>query len=75
MFVEGTPPDVVWHGRRYRLPVPVTARAVRFLVLDGLDEPPRGDAVVVVRPRGGWLDALRRREVVSEVVRVEPVGG
>src|SRR5574341_2196471 len=72
VFVEGAPPEVVWHGRRYRVPAAVESRAVRFLVLDGLDEPPPGDAVLVVRPGGRWW---RQREVVTEVVTVEPVEG
>jgi hypothetical protein len=46
---------------------------VRFLVLDGLAEPPPGDAVLVVRPRRRWWELFPRREVVTEVVAVEPV--
>ena len=76
VFVEGAPPEVVWHGRRYRVPSLAGSSAVRFLVLEGLDEPPPGDAVLVVRPRGRWVDVLRgRREVVTEVVPVEPFDG
>lgn len=74
VFVEGDPPEVLWHGRRYRLPVQLESRDVRFLVLEGLDEPPPGDAVLVVRPRRRWWE-LPKREVVTEVVAVEPSDG
>jgi hypothetical protein len=73
VFVEGAPPEVMWHGRRYRVPGPVASRAVRFLVIDGLAEPPPGDAVLVVRPRRRWWELFPRREVVTEVVAVKPV--
>ena len=72
VFMEGEAPEVVWHGRRYRVPAGGDASAVRFLVLEGLDEPPPGDAILVVRPKGRWW---AKRAVVTEVVAVEPVGG
>jgi hypothetical protein len=82
VFVEagewrGEKYDLVWHGRRYGVPVPAApARAVRFLVLDGLDEPPPGDAVLVMRPKARLLDLVRRRAaVVEEVVMVEKADG
>jgi hypothetical protein len=53
--------ELVWHGRRYRVDLPPAApRAWRFVTLEGLDEPPPGDAVLVVPGRVGALDALRR---------------
>lgn len=64
--------ELMWHGRRYRLPAAVGSSAVRFLVLEGLDEPPPGDAVLVVRPKRHWWSG---REVEAEVVRVERVDG
>ena len=72
VFVEGEAPEVVWHGRRYRVPAVGDASAVRFLVLEGLEEPPPGDAILVVRPKGRWW---AKRAVVTEVVAVEPIGG
>ena len=75
VFVEGDPPEVVWHGRRYRLPVQPESRDVRFLVLEGLDEPPPGDAILVVRPKGKWWEVFPKRGVVTEVVAVEPSDG
>jgi len=79
VFVEweqgaGSGQQVAWHGRRYRVRLP-ESRAVRFLVLEGLVEPPLGDAVLVVRPRRRWRDVLRRPEVVTGAVVVEWIDG
>jgi hypothetical protein len=67
------PLHLTWHGRRYQVPLIGDERVVRFLVLDGLAEPPPGDAVLVVRPRRRWWELFPRREVVTEVVAVKPV--
>src|SRR6266516_2617430 len=55
--------DVVWHGRRYRLALPGRLRRPAFITLEGLDEPPPGDAVLVVPRRPSVLDLFRRRPV------------
>ena len=65
VFVEGAPPTVMWHGRTYRVDAKVTPPA--FLTLDGLDEPPPGDAVLVV-PRRATLFTFWRRPVVTQAV-------
>lgn len=76
VFVEGEPPEFVWHGRRYRVPPMTDDGRVRFLVLEGLDEPPPGDAVLVVRPRRRWRDVMRGRGgVVAEAAIAERVDG
>lgn len=64
--------ELVWHGKRYRGEASAAPpRAIRFLVLDGVAEPPPGDLVLVLRPRGGLLDVFRgRRPVVGEFVTV-----
>jgi hypothetical protein len=69
---SGEEVEAMWHGRRYRVALgPAPARAVRFVVLDGVAEPPPGDVVLVVRPRARVWDILRgRRPVVAEAVRV-----
>jgi hypothetical protein len=66
--------DVMWHGRRYRVPIPPGAQPPLFLALEGLLTPPAGDVVVVV-PRRPWLSDLwrRRRGVARHVVVVEPI--
>ena len=65
-----------WHGRQYGVTIPEgPSRAVRFLVLEGLDEPPPGDAVLVVRSRNGLFDVFRRAlPAVTEVVEVQAPG-
>ena len=75
VFMEGDPSQVVWHGRRYRLPVQPASRDVRFLVLEGLDEPSPGDAILVVRSQGRWWEVFPKRRVVTEEVVVEPADG
>ena len=53
--------DVVWHGRHYRVAVPhAEDRAWVFLTLEGLEEPPPGEVVLVFPGQRGVLDALRR---------------
>src|SRR5882672_8891186 len=69
VFVEGAPPIVIWHGQRYRVEAKVTAPA--FLTLDGLDEPPPGDAVLVVARRASLFTFWRRPVVTQAVVAVE----
>lgn len=63
--------DMSWHGGRYRVP----ASAATFLVLAGLDEPPPGDAVLVVKRRRSLFDLFRRAEVKQAEVTVESVDG
>ena len=69
VFVEGHLGDFVWHGRRYR----VKGRAVApaFLRLEGLDEPPPGDAVLVVPRKATLFNFWRRPAVAQAVVSVE----
>ena len=67
--------EIVWHGRRYRVPLPDGTRPPAFLALDGLDEPPPGDAVLVVPRQASLFGFWRRPKVALAVVTVEPVGG
>ena len=66
--------DLTWHGSRYRVPLP-RAAAPLFLTLDGLAEPPPGDAVLVIPRRASLLDFWRRPRVTAAVVVVEPGDG
>ena len=53
--------QLTWHGRRYQVAVPgAEARAWLFLTLEGLEEPPPGEAVLVFPGQRGLLDVLRR---------------
>jgi hypothetical protein len=71
--VAGRPLELTWHGRRYQAAVPSDVGAPAFLTLDGLAEPPPGDAVAVWPRRLslGWL--FRRRPVRRETIVVKPV--
>jgi zinicin-like metallopeptidase len=61
VFIESAGAEATWHGRRYRVAVPPTdRRAWVFLTLQGLDEPPPGDAVLVRPGRTSMFDLLRR---------------
>ncbi|MGH7674647.1 MAG: metallopeptidase family protein [Gemmatimonadales bacterium] len=67
--------DVVWHGRRYRVRLPADVRPPVFLSLDGLDEPPPGEAVLVFPARSSLRQLFRRGRVSTAAVRVEPIDG
>jgi hypothetical protein len=51
--------DLAWHGAPYRVDVPLASLPL-FLTLDGLREPPPGDAVLVLRRRPRLWDLFRR---------------
>ena len=61
--------DVAWHGRRYQADLPVDFKAPAFLILEDLDEPPPGDAVVVL-PRRPSLWALFSKAPAVFVARL-----
>src|SRR5881296_1818037 len=68
--------DFVWHGKRYRVQLTRGFRAPVFLVLERLDEPPPGDAVLVLLPRTTLLDLFRGRPpAVLATVTVELLDG
>ncbi|MSR05952.1 MAG: hypothetical protein EXR93_02610 [Gemmatimonadetes bacterium] len=63
-----------WRGRRFRAPVPDGPLPL-YVVLDGLTEPPPGDAILVLRRKPSLLDFFRRaRRVTERAVEVEPLG-
>lgn len=80
VFVEGERGEgrgekvpMTWHGRKYRVPAPPGAT---FFILEGLDEPPPGDAVLVLKRRASFFDLFKKpRSPVEEVVEVEPLDG
>jgi hypothetical protein len=64
--------EFVWHGGAYRVTVP-SARLPLYLTLDGLDHPPSGDVVLVLRRKPRLRDLFRGVPgVTQERVRVEP---
>jgi hypothetical protein len=69
----GSGVDVTWHGRSYRVPLSAGPSRPAFIVLQGLDEPPLGDAVLVLPRRASLLTFWRRSKVTTSRVAVEPV--
>ncbi|MGH7700116.1 MAG: metallopeptidase family protein [Gemmatimonadales bacterium] len=67
--------EVAWHGRRYRVGVPEAVKPPAFVVLDGLDEPPPGEAVLVLARRPSLLDLFRRPAPTRLAVTVTPADG
>ncbi len=51
--------DIGWHGRRYFVTMPRAAVLPAFVALDGVEEPPAGDLVLVLRRRPRWRDLFR----------------
>ena len=69
VFIEGAGDDVRWHGSRYRVEVPEAARPL-FVILDGLAEPPPGEAVLVLPRRLSLGNFWRRVSPTEAFVRV-----
>ena len=55
--------EFIWHGRRYRVPVPAGLGAPCFLVVEGVSQPPQGELVVVLRRKAGLVDLVRSSPV------------
>lgn len=77
VFVERvvrTPPretELVWRGHQYRLAVP-PGPMPRYLQIEGVDDPPAGDLMVVFRSRPRIWNLFRvRREATIDHVRAE----
>ena len=70
--VRGMPATLplVWAGREYVVPIPADATLPAFLALEGLESPPPGEAVLVVRRKPSVLGLLRAAPVYRAVVRV-----
>jgi len=69
--------ELTWHGQRYGVKAPPAApRTWVFLTLEGLDEPPPGDAVLVRPGRPSLFDAFQRpAPPLTSVMTVERIGG
>jgi hypothetical protein len=67
----GTTVPVDWHGKRYRVSLPERLPDVLFLTLDGVEPPPAGDLVLVLRRKPGLRDVFRRPEVGQAEARVQ----
>ena len=59
-----------WEGRRYTVRVPPEADLPCFLTVDGVDQPPPGDLVIVLRRKPGVRDLFGQNRVFQATVRV-----
>lgn len=50
-----------WHGARYQVDAPPETGLPAFITVTGVDPPPPGDLVLVLRRKTGLLDLFRRR--------------
>ena len=65
--------EVEWRGRRYRVLVPQVTLPL-YVVLEGLAEPPPGDAILVFRRKPRPWELFRKRPPLAEGnARVEPL--
>ncbi len=73
--VREVPPVVrfEWHGRAYEAEVPAGARPPLFLRVEGVEDPPPGDLVVVLRTRSRLRDLWRPRGASEVVVQARPL--
>jgi hypothetical protein len=74
---RGARREIPWHGRRYDMAIPpFEPRVPLFLILDGLLDPPPGEAVAVVTPAPRLSDLFRHRpSPVQQCVAVVPADG
>jgi len=68
----GTAVLVEWHGRRYHVTLPSPLPDVLFLTLLGVEPPPAGDLVLVLRRAPGLRDVFRKPLIQTAEARVEP---
>jgi hypothetical protein len=71
--VVRSPPEIVtfeWRGRHYSAALPQGAELPCFLTVHGVDDPPDGDLVVVLRRKPGVLDLFGQAGVFQANVRV-----
>ena len=58
----------VWHGRSWTVNLPAGMAAPAFLTVQGVDEPPPGELVLVFASRPGLLGLFRTPQVFQAVV-------
>lgn len=63
---------LTWHGARYEVKITDAARPL-YVILDGLAEPPPGEAVLVLPRRASLLNFWRRVAATETFVRVKEV--
>jgi hypothetical protein len=69
------PPQVLhfgWHGAYYQAAVPSGVTLPAYLTIEGLEEPPPGELVVVLRRKPSLLDLFRRLDLTQIAVAAQP---
>jgi hypothetical protein len=61
-----------WHGRFWQVDVPPGTALPCYLEVQGLDEPPPGDLVVVLRKKPSWVELYRERTLTTLQVEARP---
>jgi hypothetical protein len=71
-IVRSVPASVsfAWRGRSYGAPTPEGAELPCFLTVEGVEDPPEGDLVLVLRRRPGVRDLFGKTGVFQSAVRV-----
>ncbi len=71
-IVSSIPPsvDFSWSAREYRIELPQNAELPCFLVIEGVQDPPPGELVVVLRRRPGVRDLFGTGRAFQAVVQV-----
>ena len=62
--------DLAWHGKSYGLAVPAGTTLPAFLTVDGVEDPPPGELVVVLRKPPRFWDLFRRSDPPAHLVVV-----
>ncbi len=70
-----TTPVITWHGRAYGVPLPPDLGRPAFVTLEGLDEPPPGQVVLVLPRRASLRHLFRRSPPVHCGLTVTPLKG
>jgi hypothetical protein len=60
--------EFAWHGSAYRLPVPAGTTLPVFLTVEGVEDPPPGELVVVLRKPPRFWDLFRRSPPPTHLV-------
>jgi hypothetical protein len=71
---RGRVAEFVWHGRSWIADLPRETAPPALLVVQGVEEPPPGELVLVIPRRAGITSLFKTPEVFQGVVEARPVG-
>lgn len=66
--------EFIWHGSEYAVPVPSGTTLPAFLSVEGVDDPPPGELVLVLRRKPRVWDLFRAAPLPAQVVVVAEKG-